>query len=142
MPAIEEILHDTGLFPVAILRDLIQPFFDDAAHPERWFVCDQDRSGVVGFGYYRPEPLTDGAWNLVAIAVRSTCQGQGVGERMLTHTETELSSERLLIIETSSLDDYDRTRRFYEQAGYALFARIPDYWAEGDDKIIYGKRLG
>ena len=48
---------------------------------------------------------------------------------------------RMLLIETSSQESYGPTIRFYERAGYALVARIPEYYRPGDDKLIFMKRL-
>ena len=139
MDGIAAILEEIELFPPEILGELIQPFFTDSDHPERWLVCDED--GVAGFGFYRPEPLTEGTWNLVAIGVKQGLQGRGLGEKMLRYVEESLVGERLLLIETSSLDDYEKARHFYEGNGYQQMARIPGYWAAGDDKIIFGKNL-
>jgi ribosomal protein S18 acetylase RimI-like enzyme len=48
---------------------------------------------------------------------------------------------RLLVIETSSQESYGDTRAFYERIGYTFAARLPDYYDEGDDKLIYLKQL-
>jgi hypothetical protein len=48
---------------------------------------------------------------------------------------------RLIIIETSSLESYQKTRRFYAKHGYQTIARLPDFYAPGDDKLILQKRL-
>ena len=47
----------------------------------------------------------------------------------------------MMLIETSSQESDSATVRFYERAGYALGARIPDYYRVGDDKLIYVKVL-
>ena len=48
---------------------------------------------------------------------------------------------RLLLLETSSLPSYDLTRRFYVKHGYYTAATVKDFYADGHDKVIYGKRL-
>ena len=48
---------------------------------------------------------------------------------------------RLAIIETSGRDDYIPTRRFYARVGYQEAARIRDFYAPGDDKVISVKEL-
>lgn len=136
------VLQDTGLFPVDMLDELISPLFADSDHPDKWLVCDIENEGVVGFAWCRPEPLADGAWNLVAIAVLNEQQGHGYGAKLIAGIERLLSAERLLIVETSGLSSFDATRRFYARRGYNREAVIRDYWADGDDKVIYWKRLG
>lgn len=141
LPAIAGILDDTQLFPGDLLAAQIEPFFTNPNHPDRWFVACTESDQVTGFGFYRPEPLTGGTWNLIAIAVHSRFQRMGSGAQMLSYVEQALHGQRLLIIETSSLNEYDKTRQFYRQCGYRLVATIPEYWGPGDDKIIFSKAL-
>ena len=142
LPDITRVLEDTGLFPVSMLDELISPFFADSTHPDKWLVCDVVGEGVIGFAWCRPEPLADGTWNLVAIAVSGQQQGHGYGAQLISGIERLLSTERVLIVETSGLSSFDETRRFYVRCGYRCEAVIPDFWADGDDKVIYWKRLG
>jgi ribosomal protein S18 acetylase RimI-like enzyme len=48
---------------------------------------------------------------------------------------------RLLLIETSSTAAYHPTRQFYLKNGYTIVAEIPDFYADGDGKVIYSKRM-
>src|SRR5205809_1857885 len=48
---------------------------------------------------------------------------------------------RLIVVETSSRADYAPTRAFYERRGYTQAARLPGYYAPGDDLVIYLKDL-
>ena len=96
---------------------------------------------IVGFGYCRAEPFTEGTWNLLAIGVRAAEQGKGFGAKLIRYIEQALSNERLLMVETSGLDDFDKTRSFYIKCGYDLVATIPEYWAENDHKVIFCKKL-
>ena len=49
--------------------------------------------------------------------------------------------ERLLLVETSGLASFERTRQFHRKCGYHEEARIRDFYKAGDDKIIYRKVL-
>ena len=46
-----------------------------------------------------------------------------------------------MIVDTSGTDDFAMTRKFYSQNGYEEEARIRDFWADGDDKVIFRKAL-
>ena len=46
-----------------------------------------------------------------------------------------------LYIETSSRAAYVRTRRFYRAAGYRQAARLPDFYARGDHKVVFYKTI-
>ena len=142
LPSIALVLDETELFPKEMLEEMITPFFDDPHQQDQWFVCEDEEQRVVGFAYCRPEPLTVGTWNLLAIGVRPQYQGRKFGAALMQHIEQALAAERLLIVETSSLDSFARTRAFYTRCGYDLVATIPDYWDAGDGKVIFSKHLG
>ena len=69
--------------------------------------------------FVAPEPLTDGTFNLYFIAVREALKGRGYGSGLLHHVEGALrqNGARVLLIETSGLDGFALTRRFYSAAG-------------------------
>ena len=46
-----------------------------------------------------------------------------------------------MIVETSGADEFRLTRKFYENLNYHKEATIRDFWSEGDDKVIYWKKL-
>jgi hypothetical protein len=46
---------------------------------------------------------------------------------------------RLLLIETSSRADYAPTRAFYERRGYRIVSVVPDFYAPGDDRVIFAR---
>jgi hypothetical protein len=46
-----------------------------------------------------------------------------------------------VIIETSSQPHYGGTRAFYLRRGYDVVARVPDFYAPGDDRLIFAKRI-
>ena len=47
----------------------------------------------------------------------------------------------MLVVETSSRVEYEATRRFYSGRGYREVARMRDYYAPCDDRVIYTKSL-
>ncbi len=77
------------------------------------------------------------------IAVLPELQGGGRGGALLGHVEDDLRGrgQRLLVVDTSGTPQYDRTRDFYVRCGYAAEARVPDYWSDGDDLVIFVRRL-
>lgn len=105
-----------------------------------------DRRGrwqTFAFFFAAPDALTDGTWNMLALAVLPDAQGKGHGAALVAHLETVLKArdQRILIVDTSSGDDFAKTRKFYRNSGYSEEARIRDFWAAGDDKIIFWKAL-
>src|SRR5438105_4572645 len=98
---------------------------------------------VIGFAYYAPAAMTDRTWYLYWIAVSRQIQARGVGGELLRHTEEDIrkAGGRILLIETSSLPHYDLTRRFYLKHGYDQDAVLRDFYADGDDMVVFRKRL-
>lgn len=141
LSSIAAVLDEIDLFPSDLLPDMIEPFLAGGNDGQRWFVCEDAASAIIGFAFCRAEELTDGTWNLLAIGLLPARQGQGAGQALLRHVEQALDTARLLIVETSSLDEFAATRRFYDKSGYTNVACIPAYWANGDDKVIFSKRL-
>ena len=98
---------------------------------------------VIGFAYYAPAAMTDNTWYLYWIAVSRQVQARGVGGALLRHAEDDIRAEggRLMLIETSSLPHYELTRRFYLKYGYEVGATLRDFYADGDDMVVFRKRL-
>jgi hypothetical protein len=61
----------------------------------------------------------------------------------LRHAEEDIRRQhgRLLLIETSSLPHYELTRHFYLKHGYEQGCVLRDYYADGDDMVVFRKRL-
>jgi ribosomal protein S18 acetylase RimI-like enzyme len=141
LSAMKLIIDGTGLFPADMLDDMVSAFFDDAHTTDMWFVVAHE--AIMALAYCAPERMTGGTWNLYLIAVDPACQGQGVGAALMRHVETVLTArgERLLLVETSGLPEFERTRQFYLKNGYSLEARIRGFYAAGEDKIVFHKAL-
>lgn len=139
---VKEIVETSGLFPSDMLDEMISGFLEDEDSGEIWLLAEVD-SQCVGFAYCAPEMLTEGTYNLYAIATKDDVQGQGIGGKMLSHVEDHLKQlgHRILIVDTSGTDEFESSRLFYESCGYQKEAVIRDYWSEGDDKVTYWKRL-
>ena len=48
----------------------------------------------------------------------------------------------MVLIETLATPEFADTRSFYERNGYEEEARIRDYYAAGETKVVYRKVLG
>ncbi len=141
--AIKQVLESTGLFPALELDSMMDDYLNNINTAEIWFCC-LSKNVPVAFGYCVPEKLTDGTYNLLAIAVDADLQGTGIGSAMMQWIEyyLRIGGNRILIVETSGDEAYEMTRRFYTKIGYQNVATIKDFWKEGEDKIIYYKKVG
>lgn len=143
LPAVKDIIDGVALFPSDLLDGMTAPFLAGEAPEERWLVVEEDGTAQA-VAYCAPERMTDGTSNLLLIAVRPERQGQGLGARLTRHLEQQLLQQgtRVLLVETSGLPAFERTRKVYRRLGYTEAARIPDFYAAGEDKVVYWKALG
>ncbi|MCU0535853.1 MAG: GNAT family N-acetyltransferase [Hydrococcus sp. Prado102] len=125
------------------LGQVLADYFDGNLEDGHTWVIDEEEGKLLGVAYYAPVPMADRVWNLYMIAVHPNLQGQGRGTMLMQYVENVLreNDQRLLLVETSGLPKYDRTRSFYAKCGYDEEARIRDFWAVGDEKIVFRKAL-
>ncbi len=142
IPALIDVLDATGLFPSNLLPDMVQGFLSGEPRADIWLTCEA-KGEAIGFCYAVPEDMTEGTWNMLAIAVHPDKQGEGAGAALVRALEQDLRDRghRILIVDTSGTVEFDRTRAFYRRQAYTEEARIRDFWAAGDDKVIFWKSL-
>ena len=145
-PEIVDILRNTPEFnpaEVIVAEELIDCYLNDGLSSGYIVLVAEVNSSVLGYICYGPTPLTEGAWDLYWAAVAREEQGKGIGKALLIQAETEIRNQggRMAIIETSSKPEYEKTRRFHVSNGYQIVGRIPDFYADSDDKLIFVKRL-
>ncbi|MBX9883531.1 MAG: GNAT family N-acetyltransferase [Novosphingobium sp.] len=141
LPPVAGILDATGLFPSELLPDMAEPWLSGEA-PHHWLVAAEG-AAVIGFAYAEPERMTEGTVNLLAIAVDPARQNGGVGKALVSELTARLAAagNRVLLVETSSLEGYTATQAFHAALGFTREARIRDFYQDGDDKIVFWKRI-
>jgi ribosomal protein S18 acetylase RimI-like enzyme len=107
------------------------------------FVGAFEDEHLVGYACFGATPATDGTYDLYWLAVDPAVQGRGIGRALVRDVEAKLIARggRLLVVETSSRPDYAATRQFYARSGYAEAARVRDFYAPADDRILLTTRL-
>lgn len=146
-PAVLALIQATGFFrpdEVAVAEELIDITLDRPDQMDYGIVVAEGPGGAVaGYMTYGPTPLTLGTFDLYWMAVDPKAQGRGIGKALVLWLEEHVRREggRLIVIETSSTEKYEPTRRFYLGLSYTEVARIPDFYGPGDGRIIYTKRM-
>lgn len=145
-PALLELAEATRVFKpleIVALREVLDDYHDHNRAQGHHSVTEESDGQILGFAYYAPAAMTDRTWYLYWIAVRKSEQARGVGGTLLRHAEAEIARERgrIFLIETSSLPHYELTRRFYQKHGYEQGAVLRDFYADGDDMVVFRKRL-
>ena len=142
LDSLKIVLDSCGLFPSEFLDEMISDYFHNLDTNEIWFTYVENNS-PISIGYCIPEKLTSGTYNLLAIGVSKNHQRKGVAVEMMNFIEQKLKTigARVLIVETSSDDAQIGARNLYQKLGYNQEAVIRDFWNEGEDKIVYWKKL-
>jgi len=141
LPAVADIITKTDLFPAEMLPDMAAPFLNGDAQ-DFWLVTDI--AGIAtGVAYCAPEQMTEGTWNLLALAVHPDQQGTGQGYALIDQTRTILRAQgaRLLLIDTADIPEFADQRAFYTRVGLSQVAHIPDYYAQDTGKVTFAQAL-
>ncbi len=145
-PVVIDIVKATNFFrPVEI--EIAWEVFDEAAmhKPDsnyQSYVAEVDGQ-VTGWVCFGATPCTLGTFDVYWIAVDPARQRLHIGSKLLDFAETNIRKQkgRMIVIETSGSEKYLPTRTFYERNGYTLAANVKEFYAPGDDKWIFLKKL-
>lgn len=147
---IKQLARDNHMFEpdeMGVFDEMLAGFFDGTLDDHHWIVAaDEDSGAVAAAAYYAPEPFADRMWNLYFIATAPEHHGSGTGTMLIERIEAHLrhlgdEAARTLIVDTSSVDDYEQARVFYTRRGFVEEARLRDFYGPGDDKVTFWKRL-
>jgi GNAT superfamily N-acetyltransferase len=145
--AVRGLIDGTGAFQpheVDVAMELVDIALtrtgQDDYHP---FVLEEEDGTVAAYACFGKNPMTKATFDLYWLATRADRMGKGYGRRIVAFVEEEAKRRggRLLVIETSSKESYGTTREFYLKIGCTLAATLSDYYGEGDDKLIYLKKI-
>ena len=104
-------------------------------------LIDEVRFASVYSFKYSPRPGTPAAGSPDQVPEQLKSERLAILQARVEEFVRESGGLRL-VLETSGRAAYQRTRRFYEDAGFATVGRIPDFYAPDDDCVVYSKRVG
>jgi ribosomal protein S18 acetylase RimI-like enzyme len=143
---VRAIVESSGYFfayEIDVAVELVEERLSKGEASGYHFVFAESAGQTAGYACFGPIPCTDGSFDLYWIAVHESFRGQGLGKVILQAAEAAIKAMggRNVYIETASKEQYQSTRGFYLAAGYALEAVLKDFYAPGDDKHVYSRRL-
>lgn len=143
LPGLQAVLRSIELFPEEALPEMINDYLTNPASNDIWITYLKEDEPIA-LAFCAPEQFTHATFNLYAIGIDAGHQGKGIGQEMMQYIEHELMkvNARILIVETSGSEEMASTRAFYLRCGYRKEAVIHDFWQEGEDKIIFWKKIG
>jgi ribosomal protein S18 acetylase RimI-like enzyme len=145
LPELVSITAETGYFrsdEVAVAEEVLTAAAAGSADYQVYVAASADRS--VGYVCFGPTPLTNGTWDMYWLAVGPAYQRRGIGRRLMLLAEEQIRRQkgRLIVLETTSQELYESTRRFHRSLGYREQCRIPDFYDVGDDQVVFTKLVG
>ena len=130
---------------VMVAEEILTTFLEQqrASGYHVWVALAEGEAVCRGYVCFGQTPLTEETWDIYWIVVETSSRGMGIGRKLLQHAEEEIGGTggRMILVETSSKDNYRETRRFYTQMGYREIGIIADFYAPGDGKITVQKLL-
>ena len=129
---------------IEVAMELIDIVLKDPNQKDYRIDCmANDEDQAIGYVCYGPVPMTQGTFDLYWIVVDPRSQGQGVGSDLLHFLEGGVRERkgRMILIDTSSIPQYEKTQKFYSGHGFQEVARVPDYYHPGNDRITFCKRV-
>ncbi len=142
---IEAITRSAGLFREDEIQVALEVLDEAVSGSPRntYSVLGAEREGsLAGWICWGPTPCTLGTYDLYWMAVHRALQGSGIGTALLGEMERRLAGvARLIVIETAGRAEYAGTRAFYQSRGYTPMSVVPDFYAPGDDQVVFVKRV-
>ena len=129
-----EMAYGMNLFDEHLLRG------DNSSYQ---FMLYEEGDRILACGCFGLLPLTNQRYHLHWFAVASAYHGQGIGQKLeaAITVRIRLMGGIKIYADTSNRGFHVRARKFYENCGYRQCSVIPDYYGDGDDKILYTKDL-
>ena len=144
--SVEEIVLSSGFFrpdevPVAV--ELVTERLEKGLASGYEFVFAEVDGNTAAYACFGLIPCTLYSYDLYWIATHDNLRGKGLGKKVLEAVEQAVASlgGKAIYVETSYLPKYEPTRAFYLKNNYVEKARFEDYYDDGDDKVVYVKRV-
>lgn len=144
--SVREVVESTGYFhahEIDVAVELVdERLAKGLASGYRFLFADRGER-LAGYSCYGEIACTRGSFDLYWIVVDRALHGRGLGRELLRRSEAAIAAlgGRAIWVETSGREQYQPTRAFYEKSSYERCAVLRDFYADGDDKIIYCRKI-
>jgi ribosomal protein S18 acetylase RimI-like enzyme len=144
---IRKLLESTGFFypyEIVVATELSDMNLELGAERSGYhFIVAHEAGKMLGYCCYGQNPCTESSYDLYWIAVHKNQMNKGIGRKLMAITEEEVIKlgGTIVWVETSGRAIYEPTRAFYKTIGYEQVAVMPDFYAPGDDKFVFRKKL-
>lgn len=107
-----------------------------------WYVLNSDQE-IIAVSCMAENEQKSGGYSWDYIVVHRQYRNGGIASSLLVEMVTYLNrvSARYLLTYTCSMSEYQPIRRMFERNAFQLIGCCPDYYYEGEDRLIYYRKL-
>jgi ribosomal protein S18 acetylase RimI-like enzyme len=143
---VEDLVKSTGFFnleEIHVAVELVEARLSQGESSGYYFIFAEIDGQTVAYSCYGPIHGTQSSFDIYWIATHNSQRGKGIGKILIKETEKRIAQVKgkNIYVETASKPQYEPTRKFYDNCGYILEARLKKFYADDDDKLIYVKRV-
>lgn len=143
--SIRELVRASNVFSeieVETAGELAEAVLDGSDLSYKFIFLRNTKGQPVAYSCFGEIPLTDKRYDLYWIVVHPAYHSQGLAQKISLETDQAIivNDGKHLYAETSGTDIYKPARSFYLKNNYQQVACYPDFYKEGDDKIVFVKR--
>jgi len=104
---------------------------------------ENEQGRIIGVSSYVENEQQTGGYYWDYIAVHKNCRNQRLASMFVGEMMEYLKGEgaRYLMTYTCSLDHYSSIRHLFNRIGFREIGRIPDYYFDGEDRLVYYLKL-
>ena len=127
-----------------VVLELLDIYLNDNKNKDYlFFATEEDNKDLSSFICFGPTPMTDGTYDLYWIGTNQNYEKRALAKQLVNHMIDYLKERngRIIRVETASKDSYSGTKAFYERINFKEEARIRDFYAVGDDLIMFTYRV-
>jgi ribosomal protein S18 acetylase RimI-like enzyme len=127
----------------AVAMELIDARLQHPDTDEYRFILSFAGDDLAGYLCYGRTPMTRSTYDLYWIATSPAFARSGVARGLVDSMEAEIARAGggIVRVETGSREGHGAAVHFYDAVGFARTATIPDFYAPGDDLIIFTARV-
>lgn len=126
-----------------VLKSVLEDYRQNQG--KNYFLFEEKSSDkIAGFVIFGRTPITEFSWDIYWLVVDKTCQGKGLGRKLLREVESFILQKEkrfILKVETSTKKEYAHARNLYAKQSFKEAGRIPNFYTQGDDLIVFYKEV-
>ncbi|MBF0522951.1 MAG: GNAT family N-acetyltransferase [Candidatus Omnitrophica bacterium] len=126
------------------LKEILEAY---EQNPGKDYFLFEERQGsaLLGFLIFGKSSLTHFSWDIYRLVVDKDFLEQPIAEKLLARLEDFILKDEkkaILRVETSTKEACAHARELYEQLNFQEGGRIPSFYDDKEDLIVYYKPIG